>query len=91
MRRPNFIGLMTESRAFEGDAGDVGARDCEGEEGQGRALGGEEQEPEEDWVLCGVIRTRHGAVSAHICCSNWSLQSSVAVNPPFVVTISQPP
>ena len=32
------------------DAGDTGARDCEGEEGQGRALGGEEQEPEEDWV-----------------------------------------
>ena len=38
-----------------GDAGHVGARDCEGEEGQGGALGGEEQEPEEDWVSAGVI------------------------------------
>ncbi len=33
-----------------GDARDVGARDCEGEEGQGRARGEEGQEPEEDWV-----------------------------------------
>ena len=37
-----------ESGALEGDAGDVAAGDSQGEEGQGRALGGEEQEPEED-------------------------------------------
>jgi len=55
MRRPNFIGLMIESVALESDAGDVGARDGEGEEGQGGALEGESRaEAEEDWGLCGV-------------------------------------
>jgi hypothetical protein len=38
-----------------GDAGDAAAGDCEGEEGEGRALGGEEQEPEEDWVSAELI------------------------------------
>jgi len=33
------------------DAGDAGAGDCEGEEGEGRALGGEGEEQEKDWVL----------------------------------------
>ena len=36
-------------------AGDVGAGDCEGEEGEGGALGGKGDEPEEDWVSAGVI------------------------------------
>ncbi len=39
----------------DGDAGDVGARDCEGEEGQGRTCKREGQESEEDWVSAGVI------------------------------------
>ena len=35
-----------------GDSGDVGAGDCESEEGQGGARGGESRaEAEEDWVL----------------------------------------
>ena len=29
--------------------------DCEGEEGESRASGGEGKEPEEDWVLCRLM------------------------------------
>ena len=38
-----------------GDAEDVGARDCESEKGQSRALGGEGEEPEKDWVSAELI------------------------------------
>ena len=40
-----------EPREVAGDAGDAGAGDQEGEEGQGRALGGEGEKSAEDWVL----------------------------------------
>ncbi len=62
MRRPNFMGLMTESGALQGDGADVRARDCEGEESQGGAPGGEGQESKEDWVLC-VNRTHLNSAS----------------------------
>jgi hypothetical protein len=39
----------------EGDAGDVGAGDCEGEEGQGGALRVEEEEPEDGWFSAELI------------------------------------
>jgi len=38
-----------------GDAGDAGAGDCQGEEGQGGALRGEWEGPEDDWVPAGLI------------------------------------
>ena len=38
-----------------GDAGDIGARDCEGEKGQDGALGGEGEESAEDWVSAELI------------------------------------
>jgi hypothetical protein len=43
-----------ESGALVGDTVDIGAEDCQ-EEGDSRALKGERQESEEDWVLCGLI------------------------------------
>jgi hypothetical protein len=46
---------VRESEALIGDAVDIGAEDCQGEEGESRALRGKRQEPEEDWVLCGLI------------------------------------
>ncbi len=39
----------------EGDAGDDGTGDQEGAEGQGGALGGEEEQPQEDWVSAELI------------------------------------
>jgi len=38
------------------DAGDAGAGDWEGAEGEGGALGGEEWAEAEDWVSAGVIK-----------------------------------
>lgn len=50
-----------ESGAVDGYADDVGAGDCEGEEGEGGALGGEGEEPEEDWVYAGLKEVERGA------------------------------
>ncbi len=40
----------------DGDAGDAGAGDWEGEEGEGGALGGDARAEAEDWVSTGVIK-----------------------------------
>ena len=45
-------GPESEPRTVDGDADDPGVRDCES---QGRALGEEWQEQEEDWGFCRVI------------------------------------
>jgi len=45
--RPSSVG---------GDASDAGARDCEGEESEGGALGGEARAEAEDWVSAGLIK-----------------------------------
>jgi hypothetical protein len=34
-----------------GDAGDAGARACEGEKGKGRTLGGKDKTEAADWIL----------------------------------------
>ncbi len=39
-----------------GDAGDTGAGDCEGAEGEGGALGREARAEAADWVSAGVIK-----------------------------------
>ncbi len=43
-----------------GDAGDAGAGDCEGAEGEGGALGGEDGGEAEDWVSARLIESEIG-------------------------------
>jgi hypothetical protein len=44
----------------EGDASDAGARDREGEESEGGALGREARAEAEDWVLLNLLRSHSG-------------------------------
>jgi len=47
---------LSRPSSVAGDASDAGARDCEGEESEGGALGREGRAEAEDWVSAGVIK-----------------------------------